>query len=138
MYVSFAGRPTNLEPISVKTCVLYDPQDGRIAHIHRVTSLPGSRERSRSEVEEIAVASARRNHVSNLHVLHPSGEEFNYEVGKRYRVDLQRMLIEEVPDTRREDLRGRSLVRNDRGKNFLLWTLAIVALAILILALTRC
>lgn len=137
MYVdSSGGRPINLDPISVKTCVLYDPQDGRIAHFHRVTSLPGSKERSTSEIEELALASARGSHdVGNLRALHASDLEFDYRVGTQYRVNLERMLLEKVPNASREDLRGRRRAGDGPSNNFLLWTLVIVALALAVVAM---
>jgi len=40
-----------LEPQSMKSCILYDPSDGRIVHHHEVVSFPGANEVEEKEVE---------------------------------------------------------------------------------------
>jgi hypothetical protein len=42
-----------------KVCVLYDPKDGRVVHVHGVTVIPGGKPVSEAEVEQRAIAHAK-------------------------------------------------------------------------------
>jgi hypothetical protein len=57
-----------------KVCVLFDPKDGRIVHVHGVTTLSKGRSCSKSELEERTISHARAfgNSVSGLKTLHVS------------------------------------------------------------------
>ncbi|MET0751978.1 MAG: hypothetical protein ABWZ66_01330 [Pyrinomonadaceae bacterium] len=131
MHVSFEGRrPENIEFVSHKLCVLYDPRDGRIVHFHQVITLPGGTEDSTAEIEETALETAREHHdISRLRVLHTTPEEFGYDAKKSYRVNPARMSMEEVPETRLRDLRPGTPVRQDSGKKILIGALAGSVLA---------
>lgn len=52
MHISLEGSPTEIEPVADRMCVLYDARDGRIAHYHRVITLRGGEESSRTEIEK--------------------------------------------------------------------------------------
>jgi|HubBroStandDraft_1064217.scaffolds.fasta_scaffold120583_2 hypothetical protein len=41
-----------LKPSTVRTCFVYDPDDGTIVHVHKEFTLEGATEPSESEVEE--------------------------------------------------------------------------------------
>jgi len=78
-----------MKPIAEKTCVLYDPSDGRILHTHQVLTFPGGRTVTDDEVE--ARARARSTHMGKpataLHVLHIAAME--HDGASVYRVDLR-------------------------------------------------
>lgn len=61
-----------VEDRSSKVCVLFDPKDGRIVHVHGVTTLDGATEVSESELETRAVAHAKAfgREVAGLKTLH--------------------------------------------------------------------
>lgn len=40
-----------LKPSSVRTCVIYEPQNGHIIHIHKEITMPGGLERTDAEIE---------------------------------------------------------------------------------------
>ena len=48
-----------LQPKSVKICVLYDPKDGRVVHVHGVTTVDGGKEVSQAELEQRAITHAK-------------------------------------------------------------------------------
>lgn len=64
------GKP--LSDDSSKVCVLYDPKDGRVIHVHGVTILPGGEKVSDAELLErtIAHAKALGRSVQELKSLH--------------------------------------------------------------------
>jgi hypothetical protein len=41
------GKGQTLAPESIRICVLYDPSDGRIVHIHKVVTYPGGEDSER-------------------------------------------------------------------------------------------
>jgi hypothetical protein len=45
----FKGNEVSDE--ATKVCVLYDPKDGRVVHVHAVTVLPGGKEVTEAELE---------------------------------------------------------------------------------------
>ncbi len=66
----FKGRAVSDE--SSKVCILYDPRDGRVVHVHGVTALQGGRSISEDELEQRAKsrAAAIGRSVSGLKTLH--------------------------------------------------------------------
>jgi hypothetical protein len=44
---------------SSKVCVLYDPEDGRVVHVHGVTTIQGGKAVSDAEVEQRTIAHAK-------------------------------------------------------------------------------
>lgn len=55
-----------------KVCILYDPKDGRVVHVHGVTTLQGGREVSHPELEQRAMTNAQAlgRSVEGLKALH--------------------------------------------------------------------
>jgi len=71
MKILFAnGKPVNDD--ASRVCVLFDPQNGRVVHVHGVTTLDGGKKVSEAELEErtIARAKALGRSVSGLKALH--------------------------------------------------------------------
>lgn len=66
----FKGKP--LPDESSRVCVLFDPKDGRIVHVHGVTILPGGKHVSEAEVEgrTRSCASALGHSITGLRHLH--------------------------------------------------------------------
>lgn len=62
---------------SVKCCVVYDPVDGTIYHVHQVVTLTGAEETPDDRMEEraLALASERGIDTSRLKVLHIAPEQ---------------------------------------------------------------
>lgn len=91
------GEPLLNQPVSVKTCVLYDPSDGRVVHTHRVVTMPGGQESNDEEVAERAGDCAKRmGHETNgLHVLHVGPDDCDGV--SQYRVDLTAMNLQKIP-----------------------------------------
>lgn len=68
--IYFKGKPVGDE--ASKICVLFDPSDGRVVHVHGVTSLNGSPTVSDAELEQKAIENAERlgHSTSELKALH--------------------------------------------------------------------
>jgi hypothetical protein len=64
------GKPIGDE--ASKVCVLYDPKDGRVVHVHGVTTMPGGKDVDRDELEQRATrhAKALGRSVEGLKSLH--------------------------------------------------------------------
>jgi hypothetical protein len=73
---------------SPRVCVVYDPVDGRILHVHRLVTLSGGLARSEEEFHERAIELAKKagHTCSNPSVINvPAGE---MERATAYKVDL--------------------------------------------------
>lgn len=96
---------------AIDCMVLYDPQDGRIVHMHHVIAFEGARRRDHDELQSSARESAKRFgcQMDGLKVLHVPN--FHPAAGKVCRVDpKKRKLVEvQVPDDK-----GRHLGRKRR------------------------
>jgi len=64
------GKP--VDDNSSRVCVLFDPKNGRVVHVHGATTLPGGKKRSDAELETEATehASAFGHSVAGLKALH--------------------------------------------------------------------
>ena len=84
-----------VEVQSIKVCVVYDAQSGRIHHHHRVMTLKGGHEPSDAEMEETAlfrVANRRSGHPGGtLKVLHIAPDAL--APMKRHRVDVAKKAV---------------------------------------------
>jgi hypothetical protein len=75
-------------------CVVYDPQSGKIHHIHQVAVLPGAESPTQHEIEERALSLARKisPHVSTgLKALHVAPQSLKPR--SRHRVNLENLTI---------------------------------------------
>lgn len=65
-------KGTVVDDRASKVCVLFDPKDGRIVHVHGMTTLDGAREVNEAELERRAVGLARAfgHEVAALKALH--------------------------------------------------------------------
>ena len=84
----YNGKPA--PPGATKVCVLYDPEDdGRIVHVHTVTTFPGGRAVDEKEVERRAFirAKAAGRSTEGLKALHVSPSDISPSM--RYRVDVE-------------------------------------------------
>jgi hypothetical protein len=72
---------------SVQTCVVFDPTDGTIQHIHDVVTLEGAEALSDYEVEQraLSLVAERGLDSSTLKTIHVDPEEL--ETSRRYAVD---------------------------------------------------
>jgi hypothetical protein len=75
-------------PVSEKICVLYDQQDGRIVHTHRVVVMPGGQEMTDDEIEARAKECAKQvGHViDDLGALRLAA--MDHDNAAAYRVDI--------------------------------------------------
>jgi hypothetical protein len=105
-----------LKPEDVKICVLYDPKDGRIVHHHMVASFPGGQGANEEEVEQrtLARAASFGTDTSKLKALHVSGKDC--DPSHRYKVDLKRLTLIELPKPERPGKRGASKVGSNYHK----------------------
>lgn len=57
---------------AAKVCVLFDPKDGRIVHVHGATKLDGAKEIDENELERRAIGHAKSfgHEVAGLKALH--------------------------------------------------------------------
>ncbi|HTR25152.1 MAG TPA: hypothetical protein VMI10_14320 [Terriglobales bacterium] len=64
------GKPVSDE--ASKICILYNPEDGRVIHVHGVTIMHGGKEVSHAELEHRATAHAKAlgRSVAGLKALH--------------------------------------------------------------------
>jgi hypothetical protein len=71
-----------------RVCVIYDPANGRVLHIHHDIALPGGRPAGENEIEAAALGQLRKRGrlTDQLRVLHVKPEELRPDV--RYSVDL--------------------------------------------------
>jgi hypothetical protein len=78
--IHIQGRPAN--DSASKVCVLYDPADGSVVHVHGVTTIPGGKELSQAEMEQRTIAHAKAlgrqvEGLKHLHLpvsaIHPQG-----------------------------------------------------------------
>ncbi len=81
---------------SVQCCVVFDPTDGTIRHIHEVVTLEGGEAVSDYEVEQRALSLAaemglERLDVSTLKAIHVDPEEL--APGRRYAVDPDKLTL---------------------------------------------
>lgn len=91
----------NSEKVSDKICVLYNPSNGRIVHVHRSTVLAGGKLETDEEVAVHAKenAAAAGHLVEALEILHLSPEA--YDASKFYMVDIEEKRLVERQKTRR-------------------------------------
>jgi hypothetical protein len=68
--ISFKGEPVGDDASVV--CVLFDPSDGRVVHVHGMTSLNGTRRLGEDELEQKAFENAKRlgHSTAGLKALH--------------------------------------------------------------------
>ncbi len=78
---------------SVQTCVVFDPTDGTIQHIHDVVTLEGAEAVSNYEVEQraLTLAADRGLDSSTLKTIHVDPEEL--EPSRRYAVDSENLVL---------------------------------------------
>jgi hypothetical protein len=83
-------------PVSEKVCVLYDPQDGRILHTHRVIRMPGGQDSTDEEIAAQAKDCAKRagRDISVLNTLRVAAED--HDGSSHYRVDLTNMKLQKL------------------------------------------
>jgi hypothetical protein len=86
-----------MSPESVDICVLYDPSNGRVVHIHRVATFAGAKQSGKQEIEARCLTVARQlghatAHLKTLHV--PRGE---FKPSTPYRVDVQALKLVAQP-----------------------------------------
>lgn len=90
------GASAPLDP-ATSACVLYDPKNGNITHIHRCFVFPGGRNRSEEELasktKELATMFGRD--TSYLKILHLPDNVLHPE--KAYRIDLDKLTPLEIP-----------------------------------------
>jgi hypothetical protein len=76
---------------ATSVCVLFDPKNGNIAHIHRCVVFPGGKTRSEEELaaktKELAAISGRD--IAGLRTLHLSDRQLHPQ--KAYRIDLDKL-----------------------------------------------
>jgi hypothetical protein len=88
---------------SVDVTAIYDPQDGRVVHLHHVIAATGTTRRSPEDQQRTALEAAARLGVGvdGLEVLHLP--DFYPTAGKAYRVDVSaRRLVEMSVQVRKE------------------------------------
>jgi hypothetical protein len=79
---------------SEKVCVLFDPSDGTIHHVHRVVTMEGTEETPERDIEKRAHHLAREFGLdaAKLHALHVDGSKI--EPNTMYTVDaVKRRLV---------------------------------------------
>jgi hypothetical protein len=71
-------------------CVLFDPDDGEIRHVHHAVTIEGAAVKSQEAVEARARELARESGLGDkgLHALHVDASEL--ELGQAYRVDPEK------------------------------------------------
>ena len=84
------------KPVSNRICVLYEPTEGRVIHVHRVLTMPGSRHVADDELEDRAKDCAKRagHDVSGFSTLRVAGEDYDGSI--QYRVDLEKKKLHAI------------------------------------------
>ncbi len=86
-----------LKPESIRTCVLYDPSDGRIVHCHEIVHFETGIEIDDKDMESktLRLATNLEHETSKLQALHLSGP---FPSDKRYyKVDPQSRRLVAIP-----------------------------------------
>lgn len=89
---------------ATRCCVLFDPTDGCIRHMHKVVTMPGGRETSEKEMEQriVHLAKGMGLETDNLHLLHVDPERLAagsvYAVDPRTRTLIERRGPAMIPD----------------------------------------
>ena len=96
-FVQSAGTPPQIEAIDV--VALYDPKDGRVAHLHRVLTFAGAERRATQDQLRSAIDSARRlgRDVDALEAAFQADAEPGAAM---YRVDLTTKALAQEPAPR--------------------------------------
>jgi hypothetical protein len=86
----------NFEVKSVKCCVLYDPSNGEIRHVHRIVTMDSAYETSTKDLEErtLKMASELGTNITSMKLLHI--DEKMIESGKKYKVDVNNQRLVEI------------------------------------------
>ena len=82
--------------IGVDTVALFDPQDGRVVHVHQITTFEGAERRRPEEQLKAAMEAAQRlgQDVEKLEALHAP----DFQPGRSgFRVDLENRRLMEMP-----------------------------------------
>ena len=76
-----------IAPEDVRACVLYDPEDGGVVHVHHFVTVQGAQKRSEPEIEREALEVAGRHGraTPRLNALHMAG--FEIQPRTSYSVD---------------------------------------------------
>jgi hypothetical protein len=90
-----AGKAPKLESIYV--VAIYDPEDGKIRHMHHVITLENASKADRQLIEREAIANARKlgHNTDSLKVLHIPNFE---DPSSKYRVDVERKALIKMPE----------------------------------------
>ena len=84
-------------PVSHKVCVLYEPDSGRIRHIHQVVTLQGGTESPESDIEQSTRKHlVRRDGEAELHALLLDAAGLN--LARKHRVDTKRKHLVPIDD----------------------------------------
>jgi hypothetical protein len=88
------GRPAGEN--ASRACVLFDPKDGRIVHIHGVTSFVAGKKLSDADMEKRTFerAASLGRSTSGLKAIHVSPQDFKPH--RMYRVDVKRRVLLET------------------------------------------
>jgi hypothetical protein len=92
-----AKKQNLLKPESMDVCVLYDPANGRVVHVHRVATFAGAKKSSAHEIEARCLKVAKQlghttAHLKSLHV--PHGQ---FKAATPYIVDVKSSKLIEQP-----------------------------------------
>lgn len=81
---------------SVKCCVLFDPSDGSIHHVHSVVTMDGADETPEDTIEERTLQLAKELgvDVGQMHLIHV--DPHSIEPNKQYAVDLSKHCLKVV------------------------------------------
>jgi hypothetical protein len=83
---------------SVKCCILYDPANGEIYHVHRIVTMDNAYETTTKDLEErtLKLASEHGINITSMKLLHI--DERMIESGKKYKVDVNNQRLEEIKE----------------------------------------
>lgn len=86
----------NFKVKSVNCCVLYNPNNGEICHVHRIVTMENAYEASTKELEQrtLEMAGELGTDISSMKLLHV--DEKMIESGKKYKVDVNNQRLEEI------------------------------------------
>jgi hypothetical protein len=83
---------------SVKSCILYDPANGEIQHVHRIVTMENAYEATTKDLEERTLELSSKHGINNssMRLLHI--DEKMIESGKKYKVDVGNQRLEEIKE----------------------------------------
>jgi hypothetical protein len=96
------SQRSTAEPVTVSLYAIYDNEDGRIVHLHRIVIYPGGRTVDTDEGAQRALRLAAKRGYTQSKFMVLKIEDKNFSPYKLYSVDLDSKRLREIKKTLRK------------------------------------